>query len=146
MAKWIVGKGLDEYLAQLGNLEFESPHICGQAIYQGAAIVANKIRANISALPITKGITQEDKDGLSAGLGIATMKNDGGFYNVKIGMDGYNSRGKPNAMIARSIESGTSWHSKHPFIGPAVNATKAAAEEKMKMVVDEKIYAIMKEK
>lgn len=152
MAKWTIGRGLDEYISQLGNLEFASTDMCGEAVYQGAAIVADKIRSNIAALPITKGITQADKDGLLAGFGIATMQNDGGFYNVKLGMDGYNThvtknypQGKPNAMIARSIESGTSFAPKHPFIAPAVNATKAAAEAKMKTVIDMKIKSIVKE-
>lgn len=41
------------------------------------------------------------------------------MYNVKIGFDGYNNirskrwpQGQPNQMVARAIESGTSWMSK----------------------------------
>lgn len=159
MAKFQVGKGLDEYLATLGNLEFKAPDVCGLAIYQGAKVVADQIKANIEALPVasTKGgnqgrrnPTQAEKDGLIEGLGIARKQNDNGYINVKIGMDGYNSdvtakypKGKPNAMIARSIESGTTFMNRIPFISRAVNATKAAAEEAMREEVDRQITQIM---
>jgi len=160
MAKWTVGKGLDDYIARLGNLEYKAPGVCGMAIYQGAKIVADKIRSNIEALPVaesksTKGgrrnPTQAEKDGLLEGLGVAKKQTDGSFINVKIGMDGYNSdvtakypNGKPNAMIARSIESGTTFMNRIPFISRAVSSTKAAAEAAMKDEVDKQIAKIMK--
>lgn len=160
MAKFQIGKGLDDYIARLGNLEFKAPDVCGMAIYQGAKIVADQIRANIEALPVaesksTKGgrrnPTQAEKDGMLEGLGVAKKQTDGSFINVKIGMDGYNSdvtakypNGKPNAMIARSIESGTTFMNRIPFISHAVSSTKAAAESAMKDEVDKQIAKIMK--
>lgn len=154
MAKWIVGKGLDEYLAKLGNLGRESEEICKEAGYEGAAIVADAIKANIRKLPLGQPaqgkVTPQQRKGLVDGLGIAPFRNDSGFIHVKIGMDGYNDmvthkfpNGQPNAMIARSLETGSSWYPKHPFIAPAVNRTKKAAEEKMRTVIDQKINAIM---
>ena len=159
MAKFQVGKGLDEYLQKLGNLEFRCPEVLGKATYQGAKIVADQIHANIAALPVSenksgrqgrRNPTQAEKDGLLAGLGIAKHRMEGGYYNVKIGMDGYNAdktkkypNGKPNAMIARSIESGTSFQARIPFISRAVSATKAAAEAAMKAEVDKVITEIM---
>lgn len=154
MAKMTVGKGLDQYLAQLGNLEDRADGLAGRAIYEGAKIVADKVRANIESLPVQEGPVkgkrrdpyQDEKDGLLAGLGIAKKKVNDGFINVKIGMDGYNSRvtekypkGHPNAMIARSINAGTTFMNRHPFINSAVNSSKAAAEEKMKEIIEEGI-------
>ena len=49
MAKFQVGKGLDEYIANLGNLEFRTPEIVGKAIFDGAKIVADQIRAAAGA-------------------------------------------------------------------------------------------------
>lgn len=148
MAKWIVGKGLDDYIALLGNLEFKSEAVCGLAIYDGAKIVADAIHSEIAALPTSpnksnrhgkRNPTQVEKDGMLAGLGIAKKQISGSFINVKIGMDGYNGdvteqypNGKPNVMVARSIESGTTFMKKNPFISRAVNRTKAQAEEAMK--------------
>lgn len=154
MAKWTVGKGLDEYLSKLGNLAWESEELCKQAGYEGAAIVADAIKANIRALPLGQPaqgkVTPQQRQGLIDGFGIAPFRNENGYIHVKLGMDGYNTmitrkfpNGQPNAMIARSLESGSSFFPKHPFIGPAVNRTKKAAEEKMRTVIDQKINAIM---
>lgn len=163
MAKLIVGTGIDTYLSQLTNLEFQSPHIAGKAVFEGAKIVTDAVRSGIEGLPVqdtnykgkarpimVRGVTSLQKEGLLEGLGIATMRCEGSFWNVKVGMDGYNSNktknypnGQPNAMIARSIESGTSFRQKSPFIAPAVRKTKAAAEAKMAQVCDEEISKIM---
>lgn len=159
MAKMTIGKGMDEYLAKLGNLEFAAPGLVGQAIYEGAKIVTDQVRAEIEALPTAESKrvatprdpTQVEKDGLLDGLGIATKKNDGGYINVKVGMDGYNTdktkkypRGKPNAMIARSIESGSTVMKRNAFISRAVNKTKKDAEAAMQKVIEEGIEQIMK--
>lgn len=156
MAKWVIGKGLDEYLSKLENLEFAADDVAGEAIYHGAAIVADEVRRRIEALPtagdqrrVNMGIKPSEKQGLLDGLGIAAMRTEGSYINVKIGMDGYNAdktkaypNGKPNAMIARSIESGSQFMRKQPFIAPAVRATKSAAETEMQRVIDEKITKI----
>lgn len=159
MAKFTVGKGLDQYISLLGNLEFKAPAVIGRSIYEGAKIVADQIHANIVALPtaesksdrIPRNPTQAEKDGILQGLGIAKKINDNGFINVKIGVDGYNTdvttkypKGKPNAMIARSIESGSSVMKRNRFISRAVNQTRRAAEAAMQKTVDEEIQRIMK--
>ena len=159
MAKMTIGKGMDEYLAKLGNLEFAAPGLVGQAIYEGAKVVADQVRAEIEALPTAESKrvatprdpTQVEKDGLLDGLGVAKKKNDSGYINVKIGMDGYNTdktkkypRGKPNAMIARSIESGSTVMKRNAFISRAVNKTKKEAEAAMQKVFEEGIEKIMK--
>lgn len=154
MAKWIVGDGIDSYITKLGDLEFGAEESIKRAAYEGAAIVTNAIRANISGLPVGNPkdgkVTAAQKAGLQAGLGISRFRKDGSFINVKVGMDGYNStvskkypKGQPNAMIARSLESGSSFAPKHPFIGPAVSATKGAAEAAMKTKLDEEISKVM---
>lgn len=137
MAKFQVGTGIDQYVTQLTNLEFTAHDSIGRAIYKGAAIVADAVKANISSLP-KSSCSNLEKAALMDGLGIAKMRDDGGMWNVKIGFDGYDSiktktfpKGRPISMIARSIESGTSFRKKHPFVAPAVNATKAAAEMAM---------------
>lgn len=162
MAKMTIGVGIEQYMAQLKNLEFESPHIAGRAVYEGAKIVADAVKQEIEALPVERsrkysgddkahGVTQSQKDGLRSGFGIAKMRADGSFYHVKLGFHGYNGTvtekypgGQPNAMIARSVESGTSFRTKNPFISRAVRRTKAAAEKKMAQVVDEEVKKIMK--
>ena len=145
MAKFQVGKGMDQYLTQLRNLEFNYRETIGPAIYKGAGIVADAVKKNIQALP-ESACTPVEKAGLLAGFGIAKMQDENGYFQVKLGFDGYNGnktkkypKGKANSMIARSIEGGTSWKPKHPFIAPAVRATKDQAEKAMAEEVDKQI-------
>ena len=161
MAKFKVGKGLTEYLEQLGNLSERADGLAGRAIFEGAKIVADQIHANIASLPVQNGPvkngvrrdpTQVEIDGMLAGLGIAKKQVDGGFINVKIGMDGYNAhvtdkypKGHANAMVARTINAGSTWMNRHPFINSAVNATKKKAEEAMKEVIENGIEETMRD-
>ncbi len=149
VAKFQVGSGIDEYISQLQNLEYRSDELIGRAIYKGADIVADAIKANIQSLPAS-ACSDVEKAGLLSGFGIAKMQDENGYFNVKAGFDGYNDdvtkkwpRGKPNSMIARSIEGGTSWKAKHPFIAPAVRATKDAAEKAMAEEIDKGINETM---
>lgn len=163
MAKWAVGKGMDEYLAKLGLLGEEEERMIGRAVHDGAGVVADAIRAGINALPVNdtgwytateqekaKTVTATQKAGLQEGFGISAMKNDSGFLNVKLGFDGYNGtrtkaypQGQPNAMIARAVEAGTSFRERRPFVAPAVRASKKAAEEAMRARIDEQIKSTM---
>lgn len=150
MAKFQVGSGMDKYLEQLSNLEFAAHDMVGRAIYKGAEVVADQIRANIGQIPASL-CSDVQRQGLLDSLGIAKMRDDGGTYNVKIGFDGYNShvtkkypKGHPNSMIARAIESGTSFSGKHPFVAPAVRATKDAAEKAMAEEINKQLEKTMK--
>lgn len=162
MAKWTVGNGITEYIAQLQALDKSAEEQIGAAVYQGAKIVADEIRKNIKNMPTdeghgtpqdpVKGVTRKQKAGLLDGLGIAKMKDDNGFIHVKIGMDGYNGvrtkafpNGQPNALIIRSAETGSSFRQKTPVIAPAVKAKKAEAERKMAEVIEQKIKEVTKE-
>lgn len=152
-----VGKGMDEYLAKLGNLEINAPEMCEKAVFDGAKIVADQIKANIKEIPVqdkfeeyATGIKTIQKEGLIRSFGIAKCRNDNGYINVKAGFDGYNAlkakkypSGQPNAMIARTVEAGNSHTKKHPFVAPAVRATKEKAEMAMQMTIDQEINKIM---
>lgn len=157
-----VFKGLDEYVLRLSKLEKMTKEVAGKAIYAGADVMADAIRKNIDSIPVVdfrkrgssdsllRGITSLQKKGLQDGFGITPMKEENGFYNVKIGFDGYNKvksdkhpAGQPNQMIARAVESGTTFRAKHPFVSPAVKATKAVAEQEMAAVLNEEIEKIM---
>lgn len=155
-----VGKGMDQYLKQLGNLEFDAPHTVGAAVYEGAKVVADQVKANIDRMATDDSPGVKDrvvapksiqKKGLQVGFGIAKMENQGGYLHVKLGFDGYNRlvskkypQGQPNAMIARTFEAGNSFTKKMPFVGPAVRQSRDAAERRMAAVVDERIHSIMK--
>lgn len=161
MATFKVGTGIDKYIDQLDQLSTSSDEMIKRAVFEGAAIVTDAVRANIQTLPTRRGghytrnkasgITETQKAGLLNGLGIAPFKNANGFIHVKVGMDGYNGNvskkypnGQANAMIARSVEAGTSFLQKHPFIAPAVRSTRAQAERAMAEAFDKECEKLFK--
>lgn len=151
--------GIDTYIKQLDKLyAVTKDAIIGKTVYAGAAVVANRLRAAAEALPegreneaIFGAVTPAQKRGLLEGLGISRMRDDDGFVNVKLGFDGYNSvktkkypNGQPNALIARAVNSGTSFRKKTRFVDKAVNASKKAAEAAMDAACSREIEKIMK--
>lgn len=162
MAKWIVGKGLDSYISYLQKIDAVTDEAIGEAVYEMAKGVADSVRSGIQALPTVsnraniatykKGysrLSDEEKQGLLDGFGVSPMQDDGGYINVKLGFDGYNSvktkkypQGQPNALIARVTESGSSYREKTPFMRPAVNASRKQAEAAGREIIDKKIAEI----
>lgn len=154
-------EGVDNLIAQYERLANNSHEIIGKAIYKGAGVVMKNVVGAVDGLstdnhfgtlgnPVT-GPTTIQKLGLQHSLGIAPMRQDGDFWNVKIGFDGYNNvktkrwpKGQPNSMVARSIESGTSWMQKQPFMRKAEQASRGPCEQAMKEVVDIEIAKITK--
>lgn len=161
MAK-ITFPGLKDYELMLSRLEGATDEIIGRAVYTGAGIVADSIKEAINSLPIVTGygtesnplpggVTAAQKAGLKDGFGISELQDDNGYLNVKLGFDGYNRtrtekypQGQPNQLVARGVESGTSWKQKKPFIRPAVTRSRKPAETEMKRVIDEEIEKITK--
>lgn len=158
-------QGLEEYEKLLSKLQ-ESETIravCGATIYAGADVVADAIRQSIEQLPeldhrkhgshkdMLQGITSAQKKGLLESFGITPMDEENGYYNVKLGFDGYNDvktkqypAGQPNAMIARSINSGTSFRVKTQFVDKATRKAKPQAEKAMADAFDKKLEEQMK--
>lgn len=164
MARLVI-TGLEEYIEKLERLGKNSEGIMKQALYEGAGIVADEIRKEVENLPIDEkwgtpdhkatGIRKKQKEGLLGnvgdGIGISKMRKDEGTIDVRIGFRGYNGiktkrypNGQPNRMIARAVESGTSFSKKIPFSRKAVKRAESPAREKMKEVFEKEIDKIMK--
>lgn len=162
MAKFVVGKGLDSYIAYLQKINLLSSDMVGEAVYDMAKVVADKVRANIEALPAVSNaaniatykqgisrLSEPEKQGLLDGFGVSSIQNNDGYVNVKLGFDGYNSvktkkypNGQPNALIARVTNSGSSYRQKTRFVDKAVSTTRKQAEEAGQAKIDEKIKAV----
>ena len=151
--------GIDNYIKQLNKLQQSTKDgVVGKTVYAGAAVVADSVRRAIQALPegreyeaIFGTVTPAQKRGLLDGFGISKMRDDDGFVNVKLGFDGYNStktekypNGQPNALIARAVNSGTTFRKKTKFVDKAVNSAKKAAESAMDAACSREIEKIMK--
>ena len=159
MAKWKNSPNMDKYISKLEKLTNTREYI-GEAVYDGAAVVADAMKAQIASLPVAQKfakdggkigtITSVQKAGLVEGFGISKMRKDGDYYNVKLGFDGYNGQnthkyphGVPNSIIARSLVSGTSFRQKNDFVGRATRGSKQKAEQAMEKKLDEALRKIM---
>lgn len=127
-------KGIDEYSKKLAALGAASEGVCKYAVYEGAAILIEEIKAN----------TPNANGDLQNSIGLAPMRNDDGFINTKIVWAGYDREGTPNALKAAVLEHGRSNKNKVPFIRPAVNRVRKAAEFAIGAALDKKIEELMK--
>lgn len=140
MAKMTI-KGLDEYSKALSKLGSDSVDITKKVVYSGADILANEVKSELRWAIGESGSSTGD---LIDSLGIAPIDTDNsGNTNTKIGFDGYDRKGVPNALKARAMESGTSTQKKRPFIRKAVNRSKQKCIDAMgkRLEVELKIYA-----
>lgn len=149
--------GIDEYLDSLDQLGKKSKGLCKRALYDGAAVLADAVRAEVQSLPTTDvngdpdKVLEYEKEGLLEGLGITKMKDENGRIRTRVDFDGYNRlrskkypNGHPNSMIARAINSGSSTRKKNPFMARAVKKARAKAEAAMAARMDADIKEIMK--
>lgn len=127
-------KGIDEYSKKLSDLGKSAEGICKFSIYDAAGMVLEAIKAN----------TPYDHGDLQNSIGLAPMRNDNGYINTKIEWAGYDSKGTPNAIKAAVLERGRSNKSKVPFIRPAVNSVKKAAEFAIEAALNKKLEQIIK--
>lgn len=150
-------KGVDEYALKLSKLGKDADEIAKKVVMAGAQPVADEIKKNLLDNlhdPAYVGLGDggawgvkhyKFKGDLLESFGIAPpgVSRDGNT-NTKIGFEGYDSKGVPNALKARAMESGTSTLRKRPFVRPAVNKMKGKAIEEMGKTLDEeiKIYAL----
>ena len=157
-------KGIDDYIAQLERIDADVDETIKQAVYKGAGIIADSVKAELGKIPVgpykyaPKGfmlstITADQLKDLQNSFGISKFQEfaygvsaTAGFNNVKLGFDGYGStpttkyaNGVPNSMLARSIESGTSFRQKNPFVRRATNAVKNEAVEVMGETITDEI-------
>lgn len=164
VARWIVNnEAINSYLSMLKKMQVNSNEIIRKAIYPAAGIMADAIKNEIDNLPTVhprkkgtetnklQGITSKQKEGLQESLGISPMKEENGIISTKIGFDGYNGvktknfpHGQPNVMIARSINSGTSFREKTQFMDKAIRKNRKKVEKEIEKQFDEQIKKIMK--
>lgn len=152
----VTTNAINEYLQIIRSLGENADDVVKKAVYEGSAIIANQVSANISAIPIDEswgteshpknGITAAEKAGLQDSFGIADMQDDNGFINTLIGFQqpDYNANGKANIMIARATQSGTSFSRKIPFFANALRATRGQARERMVQVAEEELKKLSK--
>lgn len=147
-------------LEKLGQLVV-ADDVLEEAVYAGAAVIADAIRDNLASIPedrfrllddgeVFRGLPAVQKRDLLDSFGLAPIGRDrNGYINTRAGFDGYGSyptktypKGIPNQLLARVVESGSSVRIKHPFVRPAVRYKRTEAIAAMAKVIDKAISEI----
>ena len=137
MAK-ITTPNIEKYEKQLAELGMHTEGLCKAACYEAAGIVADAIKA---ACPVDSGDLRDS-------IALIPYQNENGFIYTKVDFPGYDSRGVPNRVKARSLESGRSSSQgvtgKHPFVRQAVNSVKSAAIFSIEKGLDQQLSKYFK--
>lgn len=154
----------EEYTRRLERLFERTDSIIKKALYDGAGIVAEAISDSIKKTPeeAFRYLQEGDsftatpkgyKKALSEGFGLSGMERDDyGDWNTKTGFSGYLEEyptkkypnGPPIAMLARSIEGGSSKRKKYPFVRKSVNASRQKSIQAMSIRFDEEVITALK--
>ena len=136
----------------------ELSRIIKSSIFKGGKVMGDAVGKAVKKIPVDdgdhhhgrrKGITSRQKLGLEKSFGIAKVRETRWGWNVKIGFDGYNDivtakypKGQPNAMIARSLNSCTSFLIKYPFMDMTVQAYTDATVNAIEKEFDKRVDKI----
>lgn len=141
--------GIEKYVELLITTETQTKNMLGRSLHPGAKVVSDECKRRLENLrtddslfkyhAYRSGPTSRQKRGLIESMGIARMRVHGGTYDVKLGFDGYNgipanlpgrkAKVQANAMVARSVNKGTSFMKPQPFMDQTIIAKKAEAEK-----------------
>lgn len=141
MAIWKNNPGMEDFINLCIFTDRQLSKVIGRSIHPGAKIMGNAIKRSINGIIVDdtndhkhkrRGPTKAQKDALIESFGIAAIKRTRYGWNVKAGWDGYNGivtkkypKGQPNAMIARSVNTGTSFMYPQHFLDNAVKGAEA---------------------
>ena len=158
MAFKIQVSGMKELLDNLGKLGDEAPHIAAAGLYDGAGVVADAVSAAVQGIATKpfkyafggrkrKPSPEEKAILTSARKGVAKFRNNGTEVQTSVGMQnsGYatlNGKVKPVPLIANSINSGTSFMEKQPFMRKAFSKSKGPATKAIEKGIHEKLDKI----
>lgn len=138
-------EGLEELSAILGRLDSEAELVASGALYEGAGVIADAMSNAVDSIKTapfkykreSRMPSPEEKEALRGKIGIAKFRKNGSEVDTIVGFtrgNGYVMLGKRKTavrLIARSINSGTSFMDKQPVFRKAASKTKASAEAAM---------------
>ena len=137
-------EGADELLRKMDKLPEKAAKIAAEALYEGAGVMADAVSHAVQGIATeefryaaggrTRLPSPEEKAIVAnAKHGISKFRNDGTKIQTSIGYQnaGYatlKGKTKPIPLIANSINSGTSFMQKQPFLRKAFSQNKSKAQ------------------
>lgn len=143
--------GLDNYTKQWGEMSENIGKINDEALYVGAEIIADAIRAEIPNIPSSCLLNERERDDLQKSLYIKNFEHKDGGVLTHISFGGYNNwdwkkyseSGIPALLIARSICAGSSLRKgKCDFVTQALKGCKDKVETEMNKVINDRLEQI----
>lgn len=159
MAGYLKAEGLEQFSRMLQGLADNAAEIAAAGLYAGAGVAADAMTAavdNISTEDFSyapEGQTRlpspEEKAALKGKTGIAHFRGSSTEIDTLIGFQGagYASIGgkrKPVIVIARSINSGTSFMQKQPVFRRAISQARNSATQAVVEAAEKKINELTK--
>lgn len=146
---------LGEQLTQLGE---KAGSVASMGLYDGAGIMAQEINNGANSIRTGPGASRTDARYatpeekaivVAAGAGIAKFNKNGSEVQTSIGFrnSGYaqlNGKTVPVPKIVNSINSGTSFMHKQPFVRKAAVVGAKKAEAAITKTIEEKFNEIIK--
>jgi hypothetical protein len=153
--------GMDQIVAMLQKAGDSAVGIAAKALYKGAGVVADEISKGARSVRTSpfryaaggrmRDPSPEEKAAIvSAGAaGIAKFRKTGSEVNTSVGYSrsGYCTiagKTKPIPVIVNSINSGTSFMKKQPFIRKAVSVSRSKATDAITGEVERLVGEIIK--
>ena len=137
MAFKIQVTGLAELNRKMGKLPENAAKVAAEALYEGAGVVADKVSSAVQGIatePFKYAARGKKRKAIVAGAkhGVAKFRKTGVSVQTSVGYQnaGYaslNGKTKPVPLIANSINSGTSFMQKQPFMRKAFSQSKGPA-------------------
>lgn len=159
MAGYMKAEGLDEISKMLQDLGDNAREIAAAGLYKGAGVVADAFSNAVKSIQTedfryvkngeTRLASPAEKAALEGRTGIAHFKGSAAEIDTLIGFKnaGYADvagKRKPVAVIARSINSGTSFMEKQPVFRRAASKAKKEATTAIVDEIEKKIKELTK--
>ena len=158
MAMTIRTDGMEQLETVMSQLEEKAYDVASEALYEGAGVIGDAFTAAIGQIRTepfryaaggrTRMPSPEEKAALIGKSGIARFNIDGDGVDTLIGISGAagyaNVNGRPKAvrLIARAINSGTSFMKKQPVFRRAKTASQGRAKAAIVKKAEEKFKEI----
>lgn len=159
MAK-LVSVGFDDLIKEFNVIADHSGDIAAKMLYTGSGEMADSIKNSIEGLKteeqrkhVTSAVTPDEQDALAKGLSIKKFNRDKSrdYIQTSISFKGYTDKktkayptGIPVILLARSIQSGTSFRKPNRYFTNTVNRNKKKVEETMKNVAESELRKLVK--
>ena len=159
MAGYLQADGLDQLSRMLQNVGDHAGDIAAAGLYAGAGVAADAMTSAVDQIKTeefryapegsTRLPSPEEKEALRGKTGIAHFRGSATELDTLIGFNGagyvtIGGKQKPVIVIARSINSGTSFMKKQPVFRRAVSKAKTDATKAVVEAADKKIKELTK--